>query len=81
MLEEEVESGKFIPHNQTGFREGIGTVDNIYVLNFLVNNRLKEEKGKLLAAFVDFKAAFPSVNRGILWKVMRELEIGQGLIW
>ncbi|XP_043464490.1 uncharacterized protein LOC122499949 [Leptopilina heterotoma] len=79
-LEEVVERMGLIPHNQTGFREGMGTVDNIYALNFLVNRSIKKEKGKLVAVFVDFKAAFPSVNRGILWKTLRDFGIGQGFI-
>lgn len=69
-----------IPHNQTGFRVGMGTLDNIYALNFFVNRSLKEENGKLVAVFVDFKAAFPSVNRGVLWKTMKRMGIRQALI-
>ncbi|XP_011687015.1 PREDICTED: golgin subfamily A member 6-like protein 22 [Wasmannia auropunctata] len=34
-LEKEVEEGGKVPQNQTGFRKGMGTVDNIYVLNYL----------------------------------------------
>ncbi|XP_051167789.1 uncharacterized protein LOC127285695 [Leptopilina boulardi] len=79
-LEEKVEELKCIPDNQTGFRKGMGTLDNIYVLNYLVNRNLGREKGKLVTVFVDFKAAFPSVNRGVLWRVMRERGINQELI-
>lgn len=31
-LEEKVERGKLIPHNQTGFKEKAGAVDSIYVI-------------------------------------------------
>lgn len=31
-LKEEVEEKEMIPPNQTGFRKGMGTIDNIYVL-------------------------------------------------
>lgn len=34
-LEREVKKKGIIP--QTGFRKGMGTVDNIYVLNYLVS--------------------------------------------
>lgn len=37
-LKEEME--KMIPPNHTGFRKGIGTIDNIYVLNYIINKRL-----------------------------------------
>lgn len=36
-LRREVEEKGMLPSNQTGFRRGIGTIDNIYVLNYLVN--------------------------------------------
>ena len=60
-----------ISHNQTGFRKGMGTIDNIYILNYLVNRNLGRKKGKLIALFVDFKAALDSVNRRVLWKEIR----------
>lgn len=79
-LEREVEEGGKVPQNQTGFRKGMGTIDNIYVLNHLVNKQLSREKGKLVAFFVDLRAAFDSVDRGILWKAMRERGIREGLV-
>jgi len=36
-LEKNVEEGGRISQNQMGFRKGMGTIDNIYVLNYLVN--------------------------------------------
>ena len=69
-LEEQLEEKGCIPHNQTGFRKGLGTIDNIYTLNYLVNRNLGRKKGKLIALFVDFKAAINSVNRRLLWKGM-----------
>lgn len=44
MLEEEMERKNMIPQNQTGFRKGMGTVDNIYVLNHLLNRRINRRK-------------------------------------
>jgi len=32
-IKEEVEEKRLIPPNQTGFRKGMGTIDNIYILN------------------------------------------------
>lgn len=46
-LKEEME--KMIPPNHTGFRKGIGTIDNIYVLNYIINKRLGKKKGKVVA--------------------------------
>lgn len=71
-LEREVEEGGRIPQNQTGFRKGMGTIDNIYVLNYLVNRQIYRERSKLIAFFVNLRAAFDSVDREVLGKMMRE---------
>lgn len=78
-MREEIEGKGLIPHNRTGFRKGMGTVDNIYTLNFLINRQLGKKGGKLVALFVDMKAAFDSVDREILIGIMRELGIREGL--
>jgi len=44
-LEREVEEGDRIPHNQTGFRKEMGTVDNINILNYIVNKQICKEGG------------------------------------
>lgn len=51
-LEKEVEEEKKVSQNQTEFRKEIGTIDNVYVLNYLVNRQLSKERGKLVAFFV-----------------------------
>ncbi|KAL6423125.1 hypothetical protein ACFW04_010551 [Cataglyphis niger] len=71
-LSEEVQKKGLVPQNQTGFRKGLGTMDNIFVLNYLVNRQLSKKKGKLVAVFIDLKAAFDSVNRRKLPEAMRE---------
>lgn len=55
-----------------GFYEGVGTIDSKYTLNYLVNRNLHSQKGKLIETLVDFKAAFPLLYRGMLWRVLRE---------
>lgn len=79
-LREEIEKKGMIPSNQTGFKKGMGTIDNIYVLNYLVNKKLGTRKGKVIAMFVDLKAAFDSVDRGVLIEAMRKRGIREGLI-
>ena len=79
-LEEQLEEKGSIPKNQTGFRKGMGTIDNIYTRNYLFNRNLGMKKGKLIALFVDFTAAFDSGNRRVLWKKMRERGVNEGLI-
>lgn len=61
-LREEVEGRGLVP--QAGFRRGVGTVDNIYTLNYLINRQVSKASDKLLAFFVDLRVAFDSVDRG-----------------
>jgi len=76
-LEREVEEGDRIPQNQTGFRKGMVTIDNIYVLNYLANRHISKEKGKLVAISVDLRAAFDMVDREVLGKATRERSKGR----
>ncbi|XP_067207866.1 golgin subfamily A member 6-like protein 22 [Linepithema humile] len=79
-LRREVEKKEIVPENQTGFRKGMGTLDNIYIMNYLVNRQLEKKKGKMTALFIDLKAAFDSVDRGVLVGAMRERGVREGLV-
>lgn len=79
-LEEEVERKGIIPQNQTGFRRGMGAMDNIYVINYLINRQLGRKEGKLVAMFADLRMAFDSVDKELLVRVMKERGIRRGLI-
>ncbi len=52
--------------SQAGFRSGMGTTDNIFVLHNLITHILNK-KGILYTAFVDFTKAFDFVVRDNLW--------------
>ena len=52
--------------NQTGFRKGYSTLDNIFVLHILFD-LLKSKKKKLFCALIDFQGAFDTVWRQGLW--------------
>jgi len=43
--------------SQAGFRSKLGTVDNVFVLNALINHVLTENK-KLFVCYVEFTKAF-----------------------
>lgn len=62
-METKVEERCLAPQNQTEFRKGMGMIDYVYILNYLVNRQLSKEKGKMMAFFVDLKTAFNSVDR------------------
>lgn len=46
-------------------------MDHMYVLDYLINRQLYKKERKLVALFVDLKAAFDSVDRGVLVRIIR----------
>lgn len=66
-----------MPPNQTGFRKGVETIDNVYVLKYLINRQI-ERKGKLILVFMDLKAAFNSVDRKQISETMRRRGVREG---
>lgn len=79
-LKKEIEKKDLLPPNQTGFRKGMGTIDNIYTLNYLINRQVNRKKGKMMILFVDMKAAFDSVDRGKLIEAMRRRGVREGIV-
>jgi len=71
-IREEVEVRGIMPANQARFRKGMGTMDNVFKLNYLIIKQLVERKGLFIALFVDLKAVFDSVDIGVLIEAMRE---------
>ena len=69
-LRGEMEEGGMLPDNQAGFRKTMRTVDNIYTLNWIIGREVKKRGGKIVAFFVDLKAAFDNVERQGVWKAM-----------
>ena len=64
---------------QAGFRKEFRTTDNIFILRSLIDKqrqtRLKGKAGKLYCCFVDFRKAFDTVPRAVLWQVLEELGV------
>ncbi len=62
---------------QAGFRKDFCTTDNIFVLKSLIDKqkqtRQRKASGKLHCCFVDFKKAFDTVPRGLLWQVLERV--------
>lgn len=54
-------------------------MDNVYVLNYVINRQLYKKGGRLVALFVDLKAAFDSVDREILMRMMKGRGITDGI--
>lgn len=51
---------------QAGFRKGMSTVDNVFILHGLITHMVNQGK-KLFCAFIDFTKAFDYVVRDNLW--------------
>ncbi|XP_076287327.1 uncharacterized protein LOC143212411 [Lasioglossum baleicum] len=79
-VREEVERKGLLPASQTGFRKGLGCIDNIYVLNYLINRQVRRKERRLVIMFVDLKAAFDSVDREVLVEAMRKRGVREGLV-
>ncbi len=69
------EEAKILPENQAGFRCGRGTRDNIYILQTIVENRLRKKRGKLYAFYVDLRAAFETIDREEMCKKLKILGV------
>ena len=74
-----LDEGKALHEGQAGFRVGRGCVDNIYMLNELVQGRLKEGK-ETYAFFLDVQKAYDSVWRNGLWLKLWEFGV-RGKMW
>ena len=59
---------------QAGFRSGMSTTDNSFVLHGVITHLLNEGK-RLYCGFVDFSKAFDYVNRDIIWYKLIHLGI------
>lgn len=51
---------------QAGFRKGMSTVDNVFILHGLITHMVNQGK-KLYCTFIDFTKAFDYVVRDNLW--------------
>lgn len=56
----------------SGFRASYCTVDNAFVLYSIANKYLSMKRKPLYVAFLDFKKAFDSVDRQLLYQVLRK---------
>jgi hypothetical protein len=59
---------------QAGYRKGMGTIDNIFVLQGIITHILNQSK-KLYTAFVDFTKAFDFIVRDIIWYKLIKLGV------
>lgn len=68
--------------SQFGFRQGRGTQEAAFVLQSVLDTRALDAgaKAKRLAVFVDFQKAFDSVQRPLLWQLLRNLRVPEPFV-
>jgi hypothetical protein len=68
-----------IGEEQSGFREGRGCIEQIFIIRQLVEKYLEKGK-KVYAAFMDLEKAYDKVSRTGLWKVLEMYGVGGKLL-
>ena len=58
-----MEERNVLTESQYGLRKKRGMRDNIFILNSLIENKLKNKGGKLYVLFLYLKAAFDSIKK------------------
>lgn len=76
-LQTKLIEGKVLDQSQTGFIPGCGTSINLVksLADIIGIKGRKSAKGKYYVVFVDFKAAFDSVNHGLLYEKLERAGI------
>ena len=70
---------KHLRDQQAGFRKNRSCADQIATLRIIIEQSI-EWNSPLLVNFVDYEKAFDSVDRRMLWKIMRHYGIPQKLV-
>ena len=71
---ERLPPGMRVDPNQAGYRWGIGTTHQLYLLTEAMRDA-RRRKVMLILAFVDLKKAFPNVQTSLLWGQLRLLGV------
>ncbi len=69
------EKNKLRAKGQAGFRKDHRTTDNLFIIKTLIDQRTSRRGAKLYCCFVDFKKAFDTVPRSLLWQVLVKLGV------
>jgi hypothetical protein len=65
--------------NQAGFRRKRSTVEHVHVLNRIVEDA-KINKKPYFMIFVDFQKAFDSIDRNVIWKILKNIGVPDKII-
>ena len=75
-----IEQFSVIGCEQSGFRKGYSTNDNIFILYGIVNILLSNKK-RLYCAFLDYEKAFDKVDRIFLWEKLLNENISGKILY
>ena len=64
-----VEENDILTEAQAGFRKGRSTTDHIFTLSALIEKQFSKNS-KLYVAFIDFKKAYDTINRSVLYSIL-----------
>lgn len=67
---------EFLPDSQAGFRSGYSTIDQCFILNSIIEKRMRSG-ATTYAAFIDLEKAFDSIPRRALWFKLAKLGISK----
>ena len=73
-LQKWADDNKLKSEEQAGLRRGYSTIDNAFIFNSFVQKYL-DKRRKVYVAFIDYRKAFDSVNRSVLWKILCKNDI------
>lgn len=73
------EDNGLIVDEQNGFRKNRSTVDHLGSLTNLIDTRKKNRKSTF-CAFIDFRKAFDSINRNLLWKKLTDIGMSSRML-
>ena len=66
-----VEENNILADEQNGFRADRSTIDHVSTLTNIIETR-KLKRKQTFTAFIDFKKAYDSINRPLLWSKLQE---------
>ena len=66
-----VEENNILADEQNGFRADRSTIDHVSTLTTIIETR-KLKRKQTFTAFIDFKKAYDSINRPLLWSKQQE---------
>ena len=73
------EGNDILADEQNGFRSGRSTIDHVSSLTYIIKP-LKLKREQTFVAFIDFKKAYDSINRSLLWSKLEDLGIAGNIL-